>query len=339
MLMRAVQVVRPGPVAGQPLEPAEVPRPRPGPGQVLVRVLTCGVCHTDLHVAEGDLQPPRLPVIPGHQAVGVVEEVGPGVDRPAVGARVGVPWLHRTCGSCEFCLEDRENLCLQPLYTGFSVPGGYAEYVLAEAAFVLPLPEVFSDLEAAPLLCAGIIGYRALKLSRVGPGQRLGLAGFGASAHLCLQIALHQGMEVYVFSRSPEHRRLALDLGAAWAGPLEEPPPRPLHGAISFAPTGRLIPFLMGYLRRGGTLALNAVHLDQVPALDYDRQLYWEKSLCSVSANTRQDAHEFLRLAAQVPVRCQVQTYPLEQALQALRDLAQGRVQGAAVLQVAPRPL
>lgn len=329
-----MQLEEPGPIGAGRLRPAERPLPEPGPGEVRIRVRACGICHTDLHICEGELPAPALPLVPGHQAVGVVEALGEGVDPAWEGRRVGVPWLHRSCGRCPFCASGRENLCDDPRYTGYHVPGGYAECLLAPVDFVLPLPEGFSDLQAAPLLCAGIIGYRALKLSGVKPGGWLGLAGFGASAHVTLQLAVDRGMRVAVFSRTSEHRALAQELGASWVGSLRENPPEPLDGAISFAPAGWLIPPLLERLRKGGTLALNAIHLDRVPELDYTRHLYGERRITSVTANTRRDAREFLEWAARIPVSTRVEEHPLEEAGAALERLKRGLVQGASVLRV-----
>jgi propanol-preferring alcohol dehydrogenase len=329
--MKAMVLPRPAPVAGEPLEPRDLPLPVPGPGQVRLRVRACGVCRTDLHIVEGELPPHRLPVVPGHQVVGVVDELGPGVSGPPPGTRVGVAWLHAACGVCEHCRQGRENLCPRARFTGYDVDGGYAEAVLAPADFVLPLPEGLADDAAAPLLCAGIIGYRALRLAEVRPGDRVGLFGFGASAHLALQVARHWGCEVHVFTRGAAHRALAAQLGAAWTGAAEESPPAPLDAAVTFAPTGAVIPHALRHLRPGGTLAVNAVHLDGLPAMDWSL-LYGERTLRSVTNATRRDGEEFLRLAAAIPVRPHVVRYPLAAANQALRDLKGGRIDGAAVL-------
>jgi len=331
--MQAWQVVRPAPIETHPLVIAEVATPQPGPGQVLLRVRVCGVCHTDLHIAEGDLVPPAYPVIPGHQVVAEVVARGEGVEGVQVGQRVGVPWLHWACGECDFCRRGEENLCPSARFTGLQVGGGFAEWMLAEAAFVLPLPDALSDAEAAPLLCAGIIGYRSLRKAEVQPGERLGLFGFGASAHLVLQVARHWGCEVYVFTRSEAHRRHALELGAAWAGGAGETPPHPLDRAITFAPVGEIVPLALAKLRPGGTLAINAVHLTPIPRLDYPL-IYGERTLRSVANATRQDGVEFLRLAAEIPIRPAVTLYPFEALNQALDDLKHSRFNGQAVLQV-----
>jgi len=310
----------------------DLPLPEPGAEEIRLRVRACGVCHTDLHTVEGDLLLPKLPVVPGHQVVGIVDAVGEGVRRFTIGQRVGVPWLYRTCGTCEFCQRGMENLCRQARFTGLHADGSYAEAMVVHQDFAYPIPEIFSDESAAPLLCAGIIGYRALRLSGVRPGERLGMWGFGASAHITLQIARHWGCEVYVFTRGETHRQLAKELGAAWAGSAKDEPPAPVHGGIIFAPAGELVPEALRVLERGGTLALAGVTMTPIPELDYDRLLYWERVVRSVANFTRQDAAEFLQLAAEVPVRTTVQTFPLEVANEALLALKEGRINGAGVL-------
>ncbi len=330
--MRAWAVERPGPIDGGPLRPVERPVPEPGAGEVLVRVRTCGVCRTDLHLAEGDLAPRRAGVVPGHEVVGTLERLGPGATRFPPGTRVGVPWLARTCGRCRFCLTGRENLCRSPRFTGWDRDGGFAPYVVADEAFVYALPERFSDLEAAPLLCAGIIGYRAYRRAALPPGGRLGIYGFGASAHLCAQIALGEGATVHVLTRGAAARRLALDLGAASAGDAADAPPEPLDAAILFAPAGELVPVALAALGPGGTLALAGIHLSDVPPLNYAAHLFEERTLRSVTANTRADGMEFLEIAARLPVSVTTTPYPLDRADQALADLAHGRFAGAAVL-------
>ncbi len=330
--MRAWAVDRPGPIDGGPLRPVERPVPEPGAGEVLVRVRTCGVCRTDLHLAEGDLAPRRAGVVPGHEVVGTLERLGPGATRFPPGTRVGVPWLARTCGRCRFCLTGRENLCRSPRFTGWDRDGGFAPYVVADEAFVYALPERFSDLEAAPLLCAGIIGYRAYRRAALPPGGRLGIYGFGASAHLCAQIALGEGATVHVLTRGAAARRLALDLGAASAGDAADAPPEPLDAAILFAPAGELVPVALAALGPGGTLALAGIHLSDVPPLNYAAHLFEERTLRSVTANTRADGMEFLEIAARLPVSVTTTPYPLDRADQALADLAHGRFAGAAVL-------
>ncbi len=334
--MKAMVLRKARPVEERPLELSELPVPQPGPGEVRLEVRACGICRTDLHTVEGELTLPGLPLVPGHQVVGVVEALGEGVTRLAVGQRVGVPWLYRTCGQCEFCLEGLENLCLDAHFTGLHVDGGYAEAMVVPENFAYPLPEAFTDVEAAPLLCAGIIGYRALKLSQVRPGQRLGLYGFGGSAHITIQVACHLGYEVFVFTRSEGHRRLARQLGAVWTGNADEAPPVRMHGSIIFAPAGKLVPHALRALERGGTLALAGVTMTPIPELDYDRLLYWERTMRSVANFTRQDATEFLQLAAEIPVHTVVKTFPLEQANEALLALKQSAIDGTGVL-IPPR--
>ncbi len=330
--MHAWAVGTPGPADGAPLVQIERPVPVPGEGQVRVRVRTCGVCRTDLHLAEGDLAPTRPLVVPGHEVVGSVDACGPGSVRFAVGDRVGVPWLAHTCGQCRFCRSGRENLCTDPRFTGWDVDGGYAEFVVADEAFTYRLPDAFDDEHAAPLLCAGIIGYRALRQSRLPRGGRLGIYGFGGSAHLTAQIALAEGARVHVMTRSAEARALALELGASSAGGADAPPPEPLDSAILFAPVGTLVLPAMAALDRGGTLAVAGIHLTDVPPLDYQRHLFEERVLRSVTANTRRDGEEFLALAARIGIRVTTSPYRFDQADRALRDLAHDEVNGAAVL-------
>lgn len=320
-------------VETNPLEWGEVPIPTVAGDQVLVRVHACGVCRTDLHVVEGELPPGRLPVIPGHQVVGRVEQVGPAARRLGAGARVGVAWLHYTCGACEFCRSSRENLCDAALFTGYTVDGGYAEYVRAPEAFVYPLPEGFGDLEAAPLLCAGIIGFRCLRVSGIRAGQVLGLFGFGQAAHVAIQVARHWGAEVFAFTRDADHQQLARRLGAAWVGAASEQPPAKLDAAIVFAPAGELVPAALKILKKGGAVVLGGIHMSPIPLLDY-RLLYEERMIRSVANNTRQDGEDFLRTAAEIPIRTEVQTFSLREANAALQALKHGAVCGAAVLQV-----
>ena len=317
----------------QPLEICEVAEPRPGPGQVAIRIEACGVCRTDLHIVEGEV-PARLPLIPGHQAAGRVTELGEGVAGLHAGQLVGVGWLFSTCGTCAFCLSGRENLCHAARFTGRDADGGFAEVMVADARFVFPLPASVSAIDAAPLLCAGIIGYRSLRLSEIKAGGRLGLAGFGASAHLAIQVARHWGCEVYAFTREAHHRRLALDLGAVWAGEAWDDPGVPLDAAIIFAPAGELVPQLLRRLDRGGTLAVNAIHMSDVPPLAY-ADLYWERTVRSVANFTRQDAREFLSLAAEIPVRAEVERFSLAEVNEALTRIKRGQVHGAAVLEMA----
>ena len=330
--MRAWAVGRPGPVDGGPLEWVERPVPEPGPGQVRVRVSTCGVCRTDLHLAEGDLLPRRPGVVPGHEVVGVVDRPGPGCSVLAEGDRIGIPWLARTCGTCRFCLAGAENLCTAPAFTGWDLDGGYAEFAVVDERFAYRLPDGVGDVEAAPLLCAGIIGYRALRRAELPPGGRLGIYGFGGSAHLTAQVALAEGATVHVMTRSTDAQALALALGAASAQGADEPPPEPLDSAILFAPVGTLVPPALAALDRGGTLAVAGIYLSDIPALNYEHHLFQERNLCSVTANTRDDGRDFLALAAQIGLKVSVDPYPWDQADQALRDLCHDHVNGAAVL-------
>jgi propanol-preferring alcohol dehydrogenase len=330
--MLAWAVRRPGPLSGQPLEREHRAVPEPGPGQLRVRVSACGVCRTDLHLAEGDLAPKRPAVVPGHEVVGVVDALGTGARRFSLGERVGIAWLRRTCGRCRFCTRGDENLCLDPSFTGWDEDGGYAEWAVVDESWAYHLPDTFDDEQVAPLLCAGIIGYRALRRSALVPEGRLGIYGFGASAHLALQVALYEGATVHVMTRSKAAKRLALELGAASAQDALEPPPEPLDSAVVFAPAGEVVPAALAALDRGGTVSVAGIHMTQIPALDYGSQLFYERRLLSVTANTRRDAEEFLDLAARIPVQVTTTPYPLGRADRALADLAAGRVKGAAVL-------
>ncbi|MGY1605024.1 zinc-dependent alcohol dehydrogenase family protein [Geodermatophilus sp. SYSU D00815] len=322
----------PGPIDQGPLRRVQRALPEPGPGQVRVRVACCGVCRTDLHLAEGDLPPRRPQVTPGHEVVGVVDARGPGASRFALGERIGVAWLGRTDGSCAWCRRGDENLCAHPTFTGWDVDGGYADACLADEAFAHRLPEGLDDVAAAPLLCAGIIGYRALRCADVPPGGRLGIYGFGGSAHLTAQVALAQGLRVHVLTRGERNRALATALGADSVGEATDEPPEPLDGAILFAPAGELVPVALRALDRGGTLAVAGIWLSGIPALDYSAELFQERRLRSVTANTRRDGEEFLRLAGRLGVRATTTAYPMAQAPRALADLAHGRFGGAAVL-------
>jgi propanol-preferring alcohol dehydrogenase len=342
--MKVYRIFSPAPIETHPLKPAELPLPEPGPGQVRIKVAMCGVCHTDLHTAEGDIKPPAYPVTPGHQVVGVVEAVGetlsPTPDRirqnpggAKVGDRVGVPWLHWADGTCEYCRRGLENLCPNARFTGFQVDGGYAEYMLAEAAYVLPLPEAIGDEQAAPLLCAGIVGYRSLKLADIRPDERVGLFGFGAAAHLSIQVLTHWGCPVHVFTRSAAHQEHARELGAAWAGDAGEGEPGILDRAVIFAPVGELVPVALEKIRPGGTVAVNAIHTTDIPSFRYD--LLWsERTLRSVANATYQDGVEFMDLAAQIGIRSTTKLYPLAEANQALEDMKHSRFNGEAVLMV-----
>jgi propanol-preferring alcohol dehydrogenase len=332
--MRAMSLGAPGPVESRPLALVERRAADPGEGEVRVAVEVCGVCRTDLHIVEGDLAPRRAGMVPGHQVVGRVESRGPAAHRFREGDRVGVAWLRRTCGVCRFCAGGRENLCLAPQFTGWDADGGYAEQVLVPEAFAYPLPATLAPEQAAPLLCAGIIGYRAWVRSGIRPGRRLGLYGFGSSAHIVIQIARHHGCQVFVVTRGGVHRELAESLGASWVGDSDQRPPAPLDAAILFAPSGELVPVALAALDRGGTLAVAGIHLSQVPPLDYQAHLFQERALCSVTANTRADGAALLALAAEIPIRTHTLRYPLEAANQALLDLKQDRVRGSAVLAI-----
>jgi propanol-preferring alcohol dehydrogenase len=332
--MRAWAVTRPAPVDAHPLTLAERDVLKPPPGAVLLEVSVCGVCRTDLHVAEGDLPVHRAHVVPGHEVVGRVVEVGSSVTRFAVGDRAGAAWLHSTCGQCRWCLTGAENLCPSSRYTGWDEDGGYAEYVVVPAAFAYELPAGYADEEVAPLLCAGIIGYRALRRACLPPGGRLGLYGFGASAHLVAQIALAQGAEVHVLTRGEEAQGLARELGAASAGGPYDAPPVALDSAIVFAPAGELVPVALEALDRGGTLALAGIHMSDIPVLDYGRHLFLERSVRTVTSNTRADGEELLRLASRLPLQIRTTSYAFTDADQALSDLARGRFAGAAVLRM-----
>ena len=319
-------------IAARPLVHREIDDPVPGPSEILVRIAACGVCRTDLHVVEGDLQPRRLPIVPGHQIVGRVIAQGQGASRFRDGDRVGIAWLRHTCGACAFCRDGRENLCDGSRYTGWDADGGYAELAIVDEAFAYALPDGIPDAEAAPLLCAGVIGYRALRRSRVAPGQSLGLFGFGSSAHVVAQLAKHRGCDVYVATRDASHRRLAEEVGAVWTGDTFDPPPAPLDGAIVFAPSGDVVPPALRALRRGGTVAVAGIHLSDIPPLAYDACLFNEKTLTSVTANTRADGEELLREAAAVPLRPRVTTFRLSEANDALAALAGDGIRGSAVL-------
>ena len=332
--MRAWEVRRPGPIRERPLELVEKTVPEPGPGEVLVKVSACGVCRTDLHIAEGDLPESRRGVVPGHEVVGRVAARGEGAERFVLGDRVGIAWLRHTCGVCRFCVRGDENLCVAPLFTGWDEDGGYAEFAVIDENYAYAIPEIFDDEHAAPLLCAGIIGYRALCKSRLPPGGRLGVYGFGGSAHIAAQVAVHEGARVHVMTRSARARRLALDLGARSARDAFDSPPEPLDSAILFAPAGQLVPVALSALDRGGTLAVAGIHLSQIPPLDYRDHLFLERNLVSVTANTRSDGRELLALAARVPVEVSTVPFSLDEANVALEALASGDIRGAAVLRI-----
>ena len=334
--MKALVLRRFGPPdANGPLILADVPVPEVGAADILIRVSCCGVCHTDLHTVEGELPNLTLPRIPGHEVVGVVEKAGKAARRFQEGQRVGAAWLHSACGVCRFCRRGDENLCERARFNGYQTDGGYAEFMAVPEAFAYALPEVFTDEEAAPLLCAGIIGYRALRLSRVEPGGTLGLFGFGASAHIAIQVARKRDCRVFVFTRSEEHRALARRLGAEWTGGAQDEPPAKVDGAIIFAPVGALYLDALRVLDRGGTAASAGIHMSRIPELDYDL-LYNERVMRSVANATRRDGEEFLSAAAEIPVRTTTQAFPLEKANEALALLKAGKVNGAAVLRVRP---
>ena len=332
--MKAMILESPAPLEEKPLRLVESPIPEPGPGEVLLRVSMCGLCHTDIHTVEGDLPLPLLPVIPGHQIVGRVERQGPGVSTPEPGERVGSAWLHSTCGECPRCSSGRENLCERALFTGYSAQGGYAQYVVLPADFIYPIPDGFDDRDAAPLLCAGIIGYRSLRLSGIRPGGVLGLYGFGASAHVAIQVAVHRGCRVMVFSRGEEHRRHAMSLGAEWAGESGDTPPARLEAAVIFAPAGEIVPRALSALDRGGTVVCAGITMTDIPPLDYERHLYHEKVLRSVANSTRRDGRELLELAAEIPIRTEATLFPLEEANEALKLVKDSRINGAGVLEI-----
>ena len=332
--MRAMLLTEQAGVETHPLSAADRPLPEPGPGEVRVRVAACGACRTDIHVVEGDLSAPRLPLIPGHQVVGRVESLGPGASRFRVGDRIGIAWLRSTCGRCRFCASGRENLCGDSTYTGWTHDGGYAEYACVPEAFAYAIPPGLADAEATPLLCAGIIGYRALRRSAVPRGGRLGLYGFGSSAHIALQVARHWGCIVYVVTREPARQRLALDLGAVWAGAPGDPLPGKLDGAVVFAPVGSFVPVALRDLDKGGTVALAGIHMTDLPAMAYGPHLFWEKTLQSVTANTRADGETLLAEAAAAHIRPRITRYALADANRALADIKSSDVEASAVLMV-----
>ena len=332
--MRAMLLTAQADVGTRPLDAADRPVPEPGPGEVRVRVTACGACRTDIHVVEGDLPAPRLPLIPGHQIVGRVESLGPGASRFRTGDRIGIAWLRSTCGQCRFCASGRENLCGDSTYTGWTHDGGYAEYACVPEAFAYAIPPELPDAEATPLLCAGIIGYRALRRSGVTRGGRLGLYGFGSSAHIALQIARHWGCSVYVATRERARQRLALELGASWAGAPGDPLPDRLDGAIVFAPVGSLAPVALRDLDKGGTVALAGIHMSDLPAMAYGPHLFWEKTLQSVTANTRADGEALLAEAATARLRPHITRYALADANRALADIKSSDVEASAVLMI-----
>jgi alcohol dehydrogenase, propanol-preferring len=331
--MRAMVLREAKQVEQNPLELEDMPLPVPGTGEVRIRVQVCGVCHTDLHIVEGEIKPPKLPIVPGHQVVGIVDAVGPGTSEYREGDRVGVPWLYSTDGSCAYCRRGQENLCEAAHFTGFDVNGGYAERIIAPSTSVYPIARSFREENAAPLLCAGVIGYRSYRLSGIRPGERLALFGFGGSAHIVLQIARYFECEVLVYTRSEVHRQLAKRLGASWVGSAEQSSGELADSAIVFAPAGALALKALEATRKGGTVALAGITMSDIPAMPY-RLIYEERVLRSVANSTRQDVHELLELAGEIPIQTTVQSFPLEQANEALQALKHSKVEGAAVMRV-----
>ena len=327
-------LTEPRPAEENPLELRDVPAPDPGPGEIRIRVRACAICRTDLHIAEGDLKLKKSPLVPGHQIVGVVDARGHGVTNLREGDRVGVAWVHSTCGECHYCRKNLENLCDRARFTGWDVDGGYADFAIAPESFAYVLPTDFADLQAAPLLCAGIVGYRSFRLSGAQRGDRVGLYGFGASAHIILQVAQHAGCQVYVFTRTEGHQQLARQMGAAWVGRAEETPPEKLDAVVIFAPVGSLVLDALRVLRKGGTVSLADITMSPIPEIDYDRLLYHERIIRSVANATREDAREFLRIAAEIPVRTEIETFRLEDANQALQAVKRSAIRGAAVLEL-----
>jgi alcohol dehydrogenase, propanol-preferring len=331
--MKACLLRAPAAMETNPLKYGEVSVPQPKSGEVLARVRACGVCRTDLHVIEGELPPRKSPVIPGHQVVGIVERHGENARRFGIGDRVGIAWLHRTDGTCEYCKTGAENLCDNPMFTGYSVDGGYAEYIVAPEDFIYAIPAGFPDEQAAPLLCAGIIGFRSLRLSGIKGGGRLGFYGFGAAAHVAIQVARYWNVEVFACTRDIRHQKLALELGAAWAGGTYDEPPKKLDAAIVFAPAGEIVPAALKALKKGGALILGGIHMSPIPSFSYEL-LYQERVIRSVANNTRQDGEDFLRVAAEIPIRTHLQIFPLAEANRALNALKNDAIPGAAVLRV-----
>jgi propanol-preferring alcohol dehydrogenase len=330
--MKAMVLPENAPIEASPLQMRDIPIPEPGEEEIRIRVSCCAICRTDLHVIEGELPRQRMPVIPGHQVVGVVERLGPECHRLALGQRVGIAWLRHTCGVCPYCKSGRENLCSSPMFTGYHADGGYAEYAVVPEAFAYEIPAVFGDIEATPLLCAGIIGYRSLMRSQLPNGGTLAIFGFGSSAHIVIQVALHRGCRVFVITRGEKHRQLALSMGAEWAGETTAGVPEQADSAIIFAPAGVLVPEALQILKKGGSLALAGIYMSQVPPLDYERQLFYEKNVHSVTANTRDDGRALLAEAAEIPIRPHTITFPLSEANRALQDLKADRISGTGVL-------
>ena len=329
--MRAMVLHEPKDITKKPLQMEDILMPEPGPGQIRIKVTACGVCHTDLHTVEGDLPLPKLPLVPGHEVVGVVDKLGEGVNNFHLGDKAGAVWLYRTCGQCRYCRSGRENLCENAMFTGYHVDGGYAEYMVVDADFAYHLPKSLPDPEIAPLMCGGVIGYRAFRLSEAKPGDVLGLYGFGNSAHITIQVARHLGIRVFVFTRSPEHQEHARELGAEWVGRAEDTPPEGLDAAIIFAPAGPIVPEALRVLNRGGTVALAGIYMTPIPEMPYNL-LYFEHTLRSVANSTRQDAIELLKLAEEIPIRTTVTTFPLEEANEVLQAMKESRFKGDGVL-------
>jgi len=332
--MEAMLLKKFNPIDQNPLELVDIPKPEPESEDILLRIKICGVCHTDLHTVEGELPEVKLPIIPGHQVVGVIEKQGKNASRFKEGERIGVAWLYSSCTNCGYCTRENENLCESARFTGYHVNGGYAEYIVVPEKFAYVIPEIFSDEEASPLLCAGIIGYRALRLSEIKPGQRLGLYEFGASAHVAIQVAVHWGCEVYVFTRSEEHRKLAQKLGAVWTGTSKDEPPTKMNSSIIFAPAGELVLDALRVLDKGGTVALAGIYMTPIPEMDYVKYLYHERTLRSVANATRQDGEELLKIAAEIPIRTTTQAFRLEDANKVLKLLKEGKINGAAILKI-----
>ncbi len=332
--MQAMILKEPDSIENDPLQLAQIEKPQIKLDEILVKVSACGICHTDLHTVEGELELPRRPLVPGHQVVGVVDELGGGVTRFSKGDRVGMAWLHSTCGKCKYCLAHKDNLCENALFTGYHVDGGYAQYAVISQDFAYRIPKGFSDEQAAPLLCGGIIGYRALRLSEIKPKGVLGLYGFGNSAHVAIQVAIHRGCEIFVFTRSKEHQKHAQSLGAAWTGTSKDKAPKKLDSAIIFAPAGELVPDALEALDKGGTLALAGIYMTPIPEMDYVKHLYHERTVRSVANATRQDGEELLKLAAEIPVRTTTTSFPLKDANKALQLLKRSKIDGAGVLEI-----
>ncbi len=330
--MKAMVLYERKPVEEDPLILKEVNNPEPKKGEVRIKVKACGVCRTDLHVVEGELPPVRTPIIPGHEIVGIVDLLGEGVSRFKIGDRIGIAWLRHTCGTCVYCQANQENLCESALFTGYHADGGYAEYAVVPEDYAYPIPEIFSDEEATPLLCAGIVSFHALRRSRIRPGERLGIYGFGSSAHIIMQVALHWGCKVFVATRGKEHKKMAKEMGAVWVGDVYEEFPEKMDSSIIFAPAGELVPHALCSLRKGGTLALAGIYMTSIPSLDYEKHIFYERDLRTVTANTRQDGIDFLKEAAEIPIKPKIIPFPLEEANTVLKTLKGKGLKGTGVL-------